>query len=189
MSLLPTKSGTSVAGQLFDPSSQRASTDTGSDTSSTGTPSPKQTTGSGKGKKGSAKTKQDDGLIDSGLEAPPTATATPYRLPSPSTAPSTLSASDLAIAPNSKVASKSITSDNGTTQVAIEATTTASPRDTVAYYQGVFTSLGLTGASTTAAGGETSIAFIRGRTSVTVTVAAHDKGSHYVIFGVLRPNT
>jgi len=133
--------------------------------------------------------KQDNSLIagvgNGGSEQIPTATATPYRL-HPTAVPSAIEADDVVVAPNSKVAAKSVKTAEGTTQVLIDATTTSKPADTVAYYQRVFAALGMTGQSLPAVGGGTAIAFSKDTTTVTLTVSAHDKGSSYLIHGVLR---
>lgn len=183
VSFLPTRSGHSVAQTVFDGGS---STTTAQPSPSEG---PRLSGASGAKSPGGSKTaEQDDSLltaVGTSSETIPTATPTPYRL-HPTAAPKTVTASDLAAAPHSKVASKSVNSAQGTTQIFLSATTSTKPADTVAYYQGVFTSLGMTGKPVPAVGGSTAIAFTRGASTVTLTVSAHDKGSSYLIHGVLR---
>jgi len=133
--------------------------------------------------------KQDDSLIggvgSGGSEQIPTATPTPYRL-HPTAAPKTIAADDLAAAPHSKVSSHSVTTAHGVTQVLIDATTTSRPAATLAYYQRALTSLGMTGKRVPAVGGAIALAFSKGESTVTLTVSAHDKGSEYLIHGVLH---
>ena len=186
ISFLPTKSGHSVAQTVFTAPQSKTVASAGSPGQSfrqefvSPTPTPHPSTGTGK---------QDNSLlVGSGgsSETIPTATPTPYRL-HPTPPPAIVTASDVAAAaPNSKVTSKSVRSSHGTTQVVLSATTTTKPNATVSYYQSVFTSLGMTGKPIAAVGGSTSIAFSRGSSTVTITVSAHDKGSTYLIHGVLR---
>jgi hypothetical protein len=133
---------------------------------------------------------QDDSLIagvgHGGSEQIPTATKTPYRLPKPSTPPKAITAGDVAPAPGSTVTSTSATTSGHVTQLALDATTKSKPADTLAYYQGVFTRLGMAGKSVPAVGGSLAYAFARGTDVVTLTVTPHGAGSHYLIHGVLR---
>jgi len=137
-----------------------------------------------------ADTGQDDSLIagvgHGGSEQIPTATKTPYRLPKPSAPPKAITADDVAPAPGSTVAATSATTAGHVTQLALDATTKSKPADTLAYYQGVFTRLGMAGKAVPAVGGSLAYAFARGSDVVTLTVTPHGAGSHYLIHGVLR---
>ncbi|GAA4167174.1 hypothetical protein [Gryllotalpicola koreensis] len=182
VSFLPTKSGHSVAQSVLGGVPTPRADGAG------GTSHQPPTPGASKPSSKSSP-KQDDSLIDGvghgGSEQIPTATPTPYRL-HPTAPPASIKAADLVVAPNSKVTSKSVTSAQGTTQLVIDATTSSKPADTIAFYQGVLTSLGMTGKPLPAVGGSTAIGFSKGATTVTLTVSAHGKGSNYLIFGVLR---
>jgi hypothetical protein len=181
VSFLPTRSGHSVAQTVLGGAATPRATDAGTDGGThAGRPSTSQP---------SKSPKQDNSLITDvgkgGLEQIPTATPTPYRL-HPTNPPTSLAAKDITAAPDSKVTTKATTTVAGSTDVLIDATTTSKPSDTIAYYQSMFTSLGLTGKPVPAVGGSTAIAFSNDSSTVTLTVSAHDKGSHYLIHGVLR---
>jgi hypothetical protein len=183
VSFLPTKSGHSVAQTVF------GGAGTPSPPAGTSNSRPDAPTSPGeKARSGSKASKQDDSLINGvgkGLEQIPTATPTPYRL-HPTAPPKTIRADDVAVAPHSKVKSKSISTAEGTTQVLISATTTSKTADTLAYYQRVFTSLGMRGKPVPAVGGSTAIAFSKGKNTITLTVSSRSGGSSYLIHGVLR---
>lgn len=186
VSFLPTKSGHSVAQTVLGGAPTPRTTDAGG---GSGLHAPGLTSPQPSAPSKAKSSKQDNSLIagvgHGGSEQIPTATPTPYRL-HPTPAPTKIAADDVTIAPNSKVASKSVKTTDGTTQVLIDATTTSKPADTVAFYQGVFTSLGMTGQPVPAVGGATAIAFSKGPSALTLTVSPHDKGSSYLIHGVLR---
>ena len=179
ISFLPTKDGHSIARSAFGDRSPNAGSPATNPRSSASGPGSAATGG---------EQSQDNSLMTSGsgAEPIPTSTPTPYRLPRPTQPPAALTVDDLAVAPNSKVTSKSVSADGTTTQVAIDATTNTKTTDTIAYYQNVFTSLGMTGKPVPAIGGSTALTFTRGKSVVTLTVSSSDKGSRYLIYGVLR---
>lgn len=185
VSFLPTKSGHSVAQTVFGGSTPSATDASASRPSQSPVASAPAT--SAKDAKGEKK--QDNSLISGvghgGSEQIPTAKPTPYRL-HPTAPPTMLSAADVSAAPHSTGATRSVSSSQGTTQVFVSATSSTPPAGTVAYYQRVFTALGMKGESVPAVGGSTAIAFSLGSNSVTLTVSPHGKGSRYLIHGVLR---
>lgn len=183
VSFLPTRSGQSVAQTLLGATAPGPESAPEASVS----PAPRAAAGSQPSKGHAAK--QDDSLIrgvgSGGSEQIPTATPTPYRL-HPTAAPKSIAADDVTVAPHSKVSSHSVTTARGVTQVLIEATATSKPAVTLAYYQRVLTSLGMTGKRVPAVGGAIALAFSKGDSTVTLTVSAHDRGSDYVIHGVLH---
>jgi hypothetical protein len=152
------------------------------------------------------------GTPNNGKEANPSApTAVPYRLPGskPLATPQPLvdtplppSASArgsivkgfpavIPQAPKSAVTFSSIATQDKRMQVGLDATTTISAADVLAYYRTVFEPLGLVAAAAPAAGGSTALAFARGDNGITVTVSGSvgSSNSHYTVTGVLSAGT
>jgi hypothetical protein len=152
------------------------------------------------------------GTPNSGKEANPSgSTAVPYRLPGskPLATPQPLvdtplppSASArgsivkgfpavIPQAPKSTVTFSSIATQDKRMQVGLDATTTISAADVLAYYRTAFEPLGLVAAAAPAVDGSTALAFARGDNGITVTVSGSvgSSNSHYTVTGVLSAGT
>jgi hypothetical protein len=90
------------------------------------------------------------------------------------------------LAVGSKVVSSSVSVSNKTLQAALDAETTSTPAQVVAYYEKLFAKAGLPATENSAAPDTRSLSFVRGTDSVTLTVTATKTGSRYSLFGVLR---
>jgi len=90
------------------------------------------------------------------------------------------------LAAGSKVLSSSVSVSNKTVQAALEADSTSTPAQIVAFYEKLFAKAGLPATENTAAADARSVSFVRGTDSVTLTVSPTKAGSRYSLFGVLR---
>jgi hypothetical protein len=90
------------------------------------------------------------------------------------------------LAGKSTVLSSSVSVNGKTVQAAVDAETSSTPAEVVAYYQKLFARAGLPGTETASTPESRSVSFVRGTDSVTLTVTATKTGSRYSLFGVLR---
>lgn len=170
-----------------------------------------------KSKTKSDKNKSDSGDPTSGQEGNPSAsTPVPYRLPDSTPPdstpevkpkplvsaplPATANASGSIVkgfpavipqAPQSTITFSSVATQGERMQVGLDATTTVSAADLLAYYRTAFEPLGLVAAPAAAVEGSTALSFVRGDNGITVTVStsAASPRSHYTVTGVFVAGT
>jgi hypothetical protein len=90
------------------------------------------------------------------------------------------------LAPGSKVVSSSVSVADKTVQAALDAETSSTPAQVLAYYEKLFAKAGLPGTEGPAGPDSRSMSFVRGTDSVTITVTTTKTGASYSLFGVLR---
>jgi len=96
---------------------------------------------------------------------------------------------NIPLAQNSTVSNSSIATSGNTVQATLEAVTTTEPADVAAFYNAIFSALGLPGSELQAVAGSNAIAFTQGDESITLTITPTSSGSTYSLFGVLNAAT
>jgi hypothetical protein len=90
------------------------------------------------------------------------------------------------VAPQTRVTTSMVTSENGRVQAALTASGTAKPSDVQAHFDEVFATNDLHAVAAPAVGGSTATAYVRGPETVTLTVTARtDGGSDYSVLAIL----
>ncbi|QYF72825.1 hypothetical protein [Cryobacterium sp. PAMC25264] len=90
----------------------------------------------------------------------------------------------LPAAPQSSIASSSITTEGSRLQAALVAETPLTVGEVLDFYTSALTALGLVGAPVPAPDGSSALAFTRGVNSVTLTANPVDGGSEYTVLGI-----
>lgn len=93
------------------------------------------------------------------------------------------------VAPQSTVASSSVSSDGARLQATLAANTSLTVSDVLAFYTAAWAEVGLTGAPVPASDGSSAVAFSRGPNSITLTVTPTEAGCEYAVFGTLSAET
>ena len=91
----------------------------------------------------------------------------------------------ISLTPGSTVISSSVASGSDRVQVGLSARSTIAPTKVLEYYEAAFAKLGLVASSVPSADGSTAKAFVRGPSTITVTVSSASGGSRYTVFAVL----
>lgn len=89
------------------------------------------------------------------------------------------------LAQGSTVISSSVAPGGDRVQAGLNAMSTRAPAEVLAFYDAAFTKLGLVASSVPSVDGSTAKSFVRGPSTVTVTVSPVGGGSRYTVFGVL----
>ena len=90
----------------------------------------------------------------------------------------------LPAAPQSSIASTSVTAEGNRLQAALAARTPLTAQEVLDFYSATLTGLGLVGAPVPAPDGSSALAFTRGMNTVTLTATPVADGSEYTVFGV-----
>lgn len=90
----------------------------------------------------------------------------------------------ISVPPGATVVSSAIATEGVRMQATVVATSTASDGDVQSYYQGIFTSLGLTAAAAPSAPGTTATTYSRGTDSIIVATSAESGGTRLSIFAL-----
>lgn len=90
----------------------------------------------------------------------------------------------ISIPTGTKVVSSAIATQGDHMQVTLVGTTAASVGDVQTYFQGIFTTLGLTAEVTPSAPGTAATTYSRGSDRITVTTTASDDGTRLSVFGL-----
>jgi hypothetical protein len=91
----------------------------------------------------------------------------------------------ISLAEESTVISSSVASGEDRIQAGLNAMSTIAPDEVLAFYTAAFAELGFVASAVPSSDASTTASFVRGPSTVTVTVSSAGGGSRYTVFGVL----